>query len=440
MTPHLIHRRNLAFMALATTLAGCSAPEPGNETESTEGTLIGHREMTLYVPKANHGAVEQIAKLKSQGRKTEALRIKAMIDEPQAVWLTQGTPGEVERQVRQIVQQAAGKNAVPVIVAYNIPFRDCAQFSAGGATTKAAYLAWIDGLVRGIRNDNAIVMLEPDGLGIIPFYNPFGDRDVWEPDPNKLEDCKPAEADPASAASDRFEMLNYAVDALKANPNTRVYLDGTHSGWLGAGDAAERLLLAGVTRSDGFFLNVSNYQEDQRLEKYGAWVAKCVWFADPEGGSWGKGHAENCASQYYPATVSDFSTWALSDDWYANNVENQWWVPYPGDAGLKHFVVDTSRNGVGPWQPTPEQLATEKVQDWCNPPARGLGARPTQDTGNTLIDARLWIKIPGESDGQCNRWEPLGSPDPVRGMVDPAAGLWFPEMALELTANAQPPL
>jgi endoglucanase len=258
--------------------------------------------------------------------------------------------------------------------------------------------------------------------------------------PDTLEDCQPEEADPATAASDRFEMMNYAVDALKANPNTRVYLDGTHSGWLGAGDAADRLLLAGVTRSDGFFLNVSNYQEDQRLEKYGAWIAKCVWFADPNGKSWGKGHSEWCGSQYSPATVSDFSTWGLTDDWYANNVESQFWVPYPGDEGLSRFVVDTSRNGVGPWQPTPEQLATEQAQDWCNPPARGLGARPTQNTGNALIDARLWIKIPGESDGQCNRWEPLGSPDPVRGVVDPAAGLWFPEMALELSANAAPPL
>jgi len=115
-------------------------------------------------------------------------------------------------------------------------------------------------------------------------------------------------------------------------------------------------------------------------------------------------------------------------------------VPYPGDAGLKHFAIDTSRNGVGPWQATPEQIALGDVQDWCNPPARGLGKRPTLDTGNALVDAYLWIKIPGESDGQCNRWAPAGSPDPVRGMMDPAAGLWFPEMALELAKNANPAL
>jgi endoglucanase len=107
---------------------------------------------------------------------------------------------------------------------------------------------------------------------------------------------------------------------------------------------------------------------------------------------------------------------------------------------VKHFVVDTSRNGVGPWQATPEQSALGDVQDWCNPPNRGVGRRPTAATGNALIDAYLWIKVPGESDGSCNRWEPLGSPDPVRGMMDPTAGLWFPEMALELARNASPSL
>lgn len=29
----------------------------------------------------------------------------------------------------------------------------------------------------------------------------------------------------------------------------------------------------------------------------------------------------------------------------------------------------------------------------------GLGTRPTTDTGNDLIDAIVWVKPPGESDG-----------------------------------------
>ena len=76
--------------------------------------------------------------------------------------------------------------------------------------------------------------------------------------------------------------------------------------------------------------------------------------------------------------------------------------------GGKHFVIDTGRNGLGP---------TTDGQ-WCNPAGRAIGARPTTATGNALIDAFLWIKTPGESDGSCN-----GAP---------GAGTWMPEFALGL--------
>jgi endoglucanase len=58
--------------------------------------------------------------------------------------------------------------------------------------------------------------------------------------------------------------------------------------------------------------------------------------------------------------------------------------------GGAHFVVDTSRNGNGPGS------------DWCNPPGRAVGDRPTSQTGQRGADAYLWIKRPGESDGGCN--------------------------------------
>ncbi|MFB7474026.1 glycoside hydrolase family 6 protein [Kitasatospora sp. NPDC056184] len=62
----------------------------------------------------------------------------------------------------------------------------------------------------------------------------------------------------------------------------------------------------------------------------------------------------------------------------------------------KHFVVDTSRNGNGPLD----------AGAWCNPPGRALGAPPTTGTGRPGVDAYLWIKNPGESDGECGRGEP----------------------------------
>ena len=386
----------------------------------------------FYVPQLEHyqDALRQVAQLRAAGDKDAAADISAMIRTPQAVWLTGDSPAQVEREARQVTHRAAGKGEMPVLVAYNIPFRDCAQYSAGGATSLAEYEAWIDALAAGIGDRDAVVLLEPDGLGIIPWYTTINGDQEW---------CRPAEADPDTAASERFAMLNHAVDALGANPNTRVYLDGTHSAWLGVGDVADRLDRAGVARADGFFLNVSNYRTTSSSLKYGDWISQCLWYGtNAAEGGWRLGHFDYCGSQYYPANPDDFSTWGLTDQWYVDNVTNAANPPSGPDV-LAGFVVDTSRNGQGPWTPPADHPAGD-AQDWCNPPDRGLGLRPTTSTGVPMLDAYLWIKIPGESDGQCTRWAPDGGIDPVRGYADPAAGQWFPQMALELVHNANPPL
>jgi endoglucanase len=78
--------------------------------------------------------------------------------------------------------------------------------------------------------------------------------------------------------------------------------------------------------------------------------------------------------------------------------------------GDSHYVIDTGRNGKG------------SNGEWCNPSGRALGAAPAVVTKAGNLDAQLWIKPPGESDGTCNG--------------GPAAGTWWPENALELAANA----
>jgi endoglucanase len=408
-------RVGLAAITIATLVVGLGAP-----VMATDPRLEDSPVTEFYVPKPNHGAIEQIARLRAAGRSADAALISAMIDTPSAVWFTKGTPASVEQDVRATVKRAAGKKTVPVLVAYNIPFRDCAQFSAGGATTTDEYLAWMDGFASGIGDARAIVILEPDGLGIIPYYRQFGT--------GAMEWCQPPDANAQTAAADRFLQLNAAVDRLNEQPGVSAYLDGTHSRWLGSGDAAHRLVQAGVQRAAGFYVNVSNFQRTEELEKYGSWISGCIAFANSaEEGGWRLGHYDWCASQYFPANVDDFSTWGQTDAWYAANLGTA--------TATTRFVVDTSRNGVGRWIPPAGHPAGDP-QDWCNPPDRGLGLRPSADTGHPLIDAWLWVKIPGESDGQCNRWAPPGSPDPVRGIVDPPAGEWFPDLALELARNA----
>jgi endoglucanase len=80
--------------------------------------------------------------------------------------------------------------------------------------------------------------------------------------------------------------------------------------------------------------------------------------------------------------------------------------------GGKHFVIDSGRNGLGP----------SANGEWCNPSGRALGKRPTTNTGVAGLDAFLWIKTPGESDGACN-----GAP---------AAGQWWADYALGLAQRA----
>ena len=59
---------------------------------------------------------------------------------------------------------------------------------------------------------------------------------------------------------------------------------------------------------------------------------------------------------------------------------------------------------------------------WCNPRGQALGVAPTTNTGHPLVDAFLWIKQPGESDGTCQG--------------GPQAGSWWNEIAVELSRAA----
>ncbi|MDP2316474.1 MAG: glycoside hydrolase family 6 protein [Pseudomonadota bacterium] len=80
--------------------------------------------------------------------------------------------------------------------------------------------------------------------------------------------------------------------------------------------------------------------------------------------------------------------------------------------GDVHYVADTGRNGIGP----------DDDHTWCNPLGRVAGENPTLSTGVPGLDAMLWIKPPGESDGDCNG--------------GPTAGAWWPEYARGLMETA----
>ena len=266
-------------------------------------------------------------------RPGDAAAIERIAKQPHADWFGDWNPN-VAAAVDQRVSTVADAGAVPLMVVYNVPNRDCGQYSAGGAHDATGYREWIRQVALGIKNRKVVVVLEPDALGL-------------------LTKC----LSPADQQA-RLGLLSDAVRVLAANEGTRVYLDAGNARWIPAGEMATRLQAAGIAGADGFALNVSNYVGTPESVAYGKAVSALV--------------------------------------------------------GGKHFVVDTSRNGNGP---TADSA-------WCNPEGRAIGLAPTVSTGEPLVDAFLWIKPPGESDGTCNG--------------GPRAGEWWPEYALGLAKRAAP--
>lgn len=157
----------------------------------------------------------------------------------------------------------------------------------------------------------------------------------------------------AEIQGDRTGLLRYATHAL-TEAGATVYIDGATFNYGGSAQTmADRLLASGVQEARGFAVNVSGYKATADVQSYADEVSRLL--------------------------------------------------------GGKHYVIDTSRNGVG------------SNGEWCNARDRAVGALPgLVDHGNQ--DAALWIKTIGASDGICNG--------------GPAAGTWWTEIALELVRGS----
>ncbi|MGI3784138.1 MAG: glycoside hydrolase family 6 protein [Janthinobacterium lividum] len=400
----------------------------------------------FYVPPAPDGAKEQIKQLRADGRDQAAALVKAEVSTPQAVWFTDGTPKQVRKAVHSVSKRAARSTTVPTLVVYNVPGRDCSQYSSGGAGSDTAYRAWIDGFARGLsKKRKVIVVVEPDGLANLPADCPgaYPGQDVGTfPNPA-----------PGTLTAGRIADIAYAGKTIRtADRKALVYLDTGHSGWHSVADSTARLAAAGVTKDQGFSLDVSNYQWTPNLSEYGTWISSCLAL-HPDAAT---KTPTDCGDQYYSGGPANGNVgvaldpqlvWSFSasdptantsgiDSRYANE------LAATGARPKAHFVVDTSRNGRGPWVPAAGTY-TGDPQVWCNPPERGLGARPAAHpaTAYPQLDAYLWIKTPGQSDGQCNRSVTGSTADPEwGGITDPAAGAWFGRQALQLAELASPRL
>jgi endoglucanase len=139
--------------------------------------------------------------------------------------------------------------------------------------------------------------------------------------------------------AERAALLRRAAKRLAA-AGQYVYVDAGHARWRSTGEMAERLLQAGIQYAQGFSVNVANRQTTRDSQRWGQELSDLV--------------------------------------------------------GSREFVIDTSRNGVGPPPDDPN-----RDDEWCNPDQQALGQPPTTRTSVRGLGALLWIKPPGESDGIC---------------------------------------
>ncbi len=184
-------------------------------------------------------------------RPADAKLVAKIAQQPSGWWMGEWS-GEIEPAVHNLGNATNASGLVPVIVAYNVPNRDCGQYSKGGSVSSEAYKKWIRDFAKGAGSFRLIVVLEPDALGL-------------------LTKC----LSPADQKA-RLAMIRDAVDVLEATPGVAVYLDAGHAAWIPAEDMAKRLKAAGIEHADGFALNTSNYIASDENIKYGHQISALV--------------------------------------------------------------------------------------------------------------------------------------------------------------------
>ncbi|KAM5347250.1 hypothetical protein ACJ41O_010255 [Fusarium nematophilum] len=286
----------------------------------------------------------------------------------------------------------AGANYAGQFVVYNLPDRDCAAAASNGEYSLAKdgankyknYINTIKELIQSY-SEIRVLLTEPDSLA------------------NLVTNMNVAKC--ANAHDAYLELTSYAVKALNL-PNVAMYLDAGHAGWLGwpnnQGPAAQ--LFAGVYKDAGKPSSLRGLATN--VANYNGWD---LTSAPP----YTQGNAIYDEKAYIHAM--------------APLLEQNGW---PG----VHFITDQGRSGKQP---------TGQIEwgDWCNSKGTGFGIRPSANTGDSLLDAFVWVKPGGESDGTSDtsaaRYDyHCGASAALQPA--PEAGTWFQAYFEQLLKNANP--
>ncbi|WP_442815647.1 glycoside hydrolase family 6 protein [Streptomyces sp. NBC_01795] len=382
----------------------------------------------------------------------------AIADQPTFVWMDRiaAIEGSSEaRGLRAHLDTALAQDADLVqVVIYDLPGRDCAALASNGelgpteiGRYQSDYIDPIASILRDSKYANLriVTLIEPDSLPNL--VTNAGGTD------GSTEACA------TMKANGNYEKgVGYALASLGDIPNVYNYVDAAHHGWLGwdsnlvpaAQEFKKAATTNGATVGDvhGFIVNTANYSA---LEEPNVKVTDTVNGTTVRQSKW-----------------IDWNQY-VDEKTYAQGLRSAL-VAQGFDSGIG-MLVDTARNGWGgsqrPSGPGPTTSVDAYVDggrvdrrihagNWCNQSGAGLGERPKAAPA-TGIDAYVWAKPPGESDGSSKAidndegkgfdrmCDPTYTGNGRNGynmsgaLADaPLAGHWFPAQFRQLLANAYP--
>jgi cellulose 1,4-beta-cellobiosidase len=367
-----------------------------------------------------------------------------------------GTRTGLQQQLTNAAAQGTTSTPSLVeIVIYDLPGRDCAALASNGEIPATAaglteyetqYIDPIATILQQFESDpiRVVAIIEPDSL------------------PNVVTNQSVANCQTSTPFYEQG--IEYALNKLHAIPNVYNYMDIAHSAWLGwpsnmnatpaVYNTVVKATTAGYASINGFISDTANYTPTQE-----------PFLPNPTLNVGGQALDSVTFYQFNPT----FDELTYDTDMYNTLVA-------AGFPAQDKFLIDTSRNGWGgSTEPTSlnsspttatAYVAANKIDlrpfrgDWCNQNFAGIGARPADQPlgANSPILAYVWIKPPGESDGDYPtsthahgdpHCDPNGTNTDGSGNTYPTgsipgfdvpAGMWFPAEFQMLVKNARPAL
>ncbi|MFI9568972.1 glycoside hydrolase family 6 protein [Streptomyces rishiriensis] len=384
-------------------------------------------------------------------------------NQPTAVWLDRmaainGVAGGMglRAHLDEALKQKGSGELVVQLVIYDLPGRDCAALASNGELGpndldkyKSQYIDPIASILSdpkyaGLR---IATVIEPDSLPNL-VTNAGGTNTTTD-------------ACVTMKSNGNYEKgVSYALGKLGAIANVYNYIDAGHHGWLGwdsnlAPSVQEFAKVAtsnGASVHDvaGFIVNTANYSPVKEPN---------FKVTDTVGGQTVRQSKWVDWNQY------------VDEQSFAQGLRDKL-VAAGFDSGLG-MLIDTSRDGWGgsarPAGPGPTTSVDAYVNgsridrrihagNWCNQSGAGLGQRPTAAPA-AGVDAYVWVKPPGESDGNSaavpndegKGFDRMCDPtyggnarngnSPTGALPNsPLAGHWFSAQFQQLMQNAYPPL